>query len=230
MRRYTRPGVVRPAGEVLLSAAPSRGSTRIGPLSALGARTSAGGLAIHAGYPRPADAPRRKAGEDRLRPHLDHQTILLRFCCSGEQSPDLRARVSAAEHLGVLLTRQTARSDSEIKDHTPLIAPMQQWANDMQALRFASSLEPPSPLRPLTDFQNGFFESARLLSRAGLPAGHPSRGEGRPLAPTDAEQVQAGFRLGWAVVELRGRYRHDLTILGWRRVVAGATGGLSALA
>ncbi len=101
------------------------------------------------------------------------KTILLRFCREEGRIPDMGARVSAAEHLGALMTRAQPRRGQEIEDHTPLIAPLQEWADGLQAGGFAPTLKAPSPPRPLTDFQNGFYRAARLLRRAGLPAGHP---------------------------------------------------------
>ncbi len=109
------------------------------------------------------------------------KTILLRNCLgeegSGEQQtpsiPDMGPRVNAAEHLGALLTRTQARMDAEVGDYGSLIERMQSWSNALQERRFAPQLEPPSRPQKLTDFQNGFYGAARLLRRAGLPAGHP---------------------------------------------------------
>ena len=108
------------------------------------------------------------------------KTILLRNCleqAGGEGGaasiPDMSPRVNAAEHIGGLLTRATPRTDAEVGDYNELIESMQQWSCDLQAGRFARELKPPSPPRPLTDLQNGFYKAARLLRHAGLPAGHP---------------------------------------------------------
>lgn len=101
------------------------------------------------------------------------KTILLRHCRKGTEIPDMGPRVNAAEHLGGLLSREHPRTEREIEDHTPLIAPLQEWAQELQAGGLAPTLKTPSPPRPLTDFQNGFYKAARLLRHAGLPAGHP---------------------------------------------------------
>jgi phospholipase C len=101
------------------------------------------------------------------------KTIMLRFARSGDVIPQISARVAAAEHLGTLLRRGGPRGAGEIEDHTPLIAPLQKWADQLRERQFAVPLRPPSPPRALTDFQSGYHQAARELRRAGLPAGHP---------------------------------------------------------
>jgi hypothetical protein len=85
MRRYTQPGVVRPAGDDLLSAAPSRGSTRIGPLSA-SVRVPA---LVVSPYTEATHVPQTLRDGKPEKMVSDHtsiiKTILLRFCC-GELS------------------------------------------------------------------------------------------------------------------------------------------------
>jgi phospholipase C len=102
------------------------------------------------------------------------KTILLRNCLDADgRIPDMGARVNAAEHLGGLLTRETPREDADIGAYGQLAQSMLKWASELQEGRFAEDFSPPSPPRPLTEFQNGFYGAARLLRRAGLRAGHP---------------------------------------------------------
>jgi phospholipase C len=119
----------------------------------------------------------RSAGPASEKLVLDHtsiiKTVLLRFCSRGGLIPDLGPRVTAANHLGALLTRSAPRGDNEIEDHAPVVTPIQQWSERLHALAFAPTLEPPMPPRALTDFQDGFYKATRLLRSAGLPAGHP---------------------------------------------------------
>ncbi|HEY8303541.1 MAG TPA: alkaline phosphatase family protein [Solirubrobacteraceae bacterium] len=143
----------------------------VAPFDRYGVRVPA--LAISP-YIEAAHVPRAADGEKAIFDHTSIiKTILLRFCLEHDRIPDLGVRVNSAEHLGGLLTRAAARADSEIEGHVPLIAPLEAWAEEMRSKRFAANPAPPSAPRPLTDFQSGFYESARLLRRAGLPAGHP---------------------------------------------------------
>lgn len=108
--------------------------------------------------------------------HFDHtsimKTILSRFCSdtSGE-IPALTARVAAANHLGHLLSDGPPRSS--VADHSGLTQQMVDWHTSWAQARFASPVAKGGPPAVLTEFQNGFYMMARLLRRAGLPAGHP---------------------------------------------------------
>jgi phospholipase C len=109
--------------------------------------------------------------------HFDHtsiiKTILTRFCNSDGQIPALTARVAAAEHLGHLLSDPGAPSRGPVADHTALDARMVQWRQSWAEARFNDPLAAGGPPGHLTDFQTGFYDMARLLRRAGLPAAHP---------------------------------------------------------
>lgn len=125
----------------------------------------------------PGVVARTSASADAEKVVFDHttiiKTILLRFCQRDGRIPDLGPRVSAANHLGVLLSRDSPRGPSEIEDHTPLVDPIMRWSDTLEEERFSGSLDPATKQRPLSDFQDGFYKASRLLRRAGLPAGHP---------------------------------------------------------
>jgi phospholipase C len=106
--------------------------------------------------------------------HFDHtsiiKTILTRFCNDGGQIPALSARVAAAQHLGHLLSDGEPRS--AVPDHGQAANTIAQWKERMAQTPAGDPTRGTEP-RPLTDFQTGFFEMARLLRHAGLPGGHP---------------------------------------------------------
>ena len=99
------------------------------------------------------------------------KTIFTRFCQSNGQIPALTARAAAANHLGHLLTDGAPRPD--IPDHSSAALAMTQWRATYAEARFSDPTARANPPRVLTDFQNGFYETARLLREAGLPGGHP---------------------------------------------------------
>jgi phospholipase C len=106
--------------------------------------------------------------------HFDHtsimKTIFARFCRRDGQIPAMTPRAAAAQHLGHLLRDGPPRA--EVADHHELIARLDDWH---VALRQAGVEHPTARTapHPLTDFQSGFYEMARLLRHAGLPGGHP---------------------------------------------------------
>jgi phospholipase C len=106
--------------------------------------------------------------------HFDHtsiiKTILTRFCNDGGQIPALSARVAAAQHLGHLLSDNEPRS--AVPDHGEVANTVAQWKQSMAQTVAGDPTRGTQP-RPLTDFQTGFYEMARLLRHAGLPGGHP---------------------------------------------------------
>jgi phospholipase C len=107
--------------------------------------------------------------------HFDHtsimKTIFTRFCNCDGQIPAMTARASAANHLGQLLVDGPARAD--VPDHGAAIQALTAWRSKWAEARFADPTAAGMPPHELTDFQNGFYEAARLLRQAGLPGGHP---------------------------------------------------------
>jgi phospholipase C len=107
-------------------------------------------------------------------PVFDHttiiKTILLRFCREGEQIPDMGQRVTAAHHLGGLLSRDAPRAD--VAPHEAVKAQIVAWRSNFSAQRYGA-LNPQLEPRPLTHLQNGYLKATRALREAGLPAGHP---------------------------------------------------------
>ena len=85
----------------------------------------------------------------------------------------MTARAAAANHLGHLLIDGGPRART-----SPITRAQCKTIVDW---RTVSTPRPGSPTRSpsvappheLTDFQNGFYEMARLLRQAGLPGGHP---------------------------------------------------------
>jgi phospholipase C len=107
-------------------------------------------------------------------PVFDHtsilKTILLRFCRDGDRIPDMGARVTAAHHLGGLLSEPLRTS---IAAHDEAAAVVTDWRQQLAAARLAPEFDPPLPPRRLTDLQTGILHATRALRDAGLPAGHP---------------------------------------------------------
>jgi phospholipase C len=107
--------------------------------------------------------------------HFDHtsimKTIFTRFCQTDGQIPAMTARAAAANHLGHLLLDGAPRPD--VPDHSSAALAMTDWRAKYAEARFSNPVAAAAPPRELTDFQNGFYEMARLLRQAGLPGGHP---------------------------------------------------------
>jgi phospholipase C len=98
------------------------------------------------------------------------KTILLRFCREGDRIPDMGARVTAAHHLGGLLSRDAARTD--VASHDAAAAQIVSWRSGFSERRF-QELDAQPQARPLTELQSGYVKATRALRGAGLPAGHP---------------------------------------------------------
>jgi phospholipase C len=107
--------------------------------------------------------------------HFDHtsimKTIFTRFCQVDGQIPAMTARAAAANHLGHLLRDGDPRAD--VPDHSAAVQTLTDWRTNWTQARFSDPIAAANPPRELTDFQNGFYEMARLLRHAGLPGGHP---------------------------------------------------------
>ncbi|MGH2911937.1 MAG: alkaline phosphatase family protein [Solirubrobacteraceae bacterium] len=107
--------------------------------------------------------------------HFDHtsiiKTILTRFCEVEGQIPAMTARVRAANHLGHLLLDGPPRDAPP--NHAEVARQMTEWQQRWTKARYADPIQAGGDPARLTDFQTGFYDAARLLRRAGLPAGHP---------------------------------------------------------
>jgi phospholipase C len=107
--------------------------------------------------------------------HFDHtsimRTIFTRFCQVDGEIPAMSARTVAANHLGHLLHDGAPRTD--VPDHSAAVRALTEWRESWAQARFTDPVAAASPPRVLTDFQNEFYEMARLLRQAGLPGGHP---------------------------------------------------------
>ncbi|MBV9000675.1 MAG: hypothetical protein JO304_16560 [Solirubrobacterales bacterium] len=99
------------------------------------------------------------------------KTIFTRFCESDGQIPALTARTAASNHLGHLLTDGSPRAD--LPDHSPVARMLTDWRAKWADARFSDPIAEANPPRVLTEFQNGFYETARILREAGLPGAHP---------------------------------------------------------
>ena len=83
----------------------------------------------------------------------------------------MTARAAASNHLGHLLADGGPRPD--LPDHSSAALTMTAWRASWAEARFKDPFAEAAPPRVLTDFQNEFYEMARLLRHAGLPSGHP---------------------------------------------------------
>jgi phospholipase C len=107
--------------------------------------------------------------------HFDHtsliKTILTRFCNRDGQIPSMGARMADANHLGHLLRDGPPRND--VPDTEQIEQRLTIWDAAMRSARFGDPIKQAGDPKPLTEFQTGFYEAARRLREAGLPAGHP---------------------------------------------------------
>ena len=107
--------------------------------------------------------------------HFDHtsiiKTILTRFCQTSGEIPAMTARVQAANHLGHLLSGTPPRDAPP--NHAKVAGVMTAWQQQWTNARFTDPVATGGPPVGLTDFQSAFYDAARLLRHAGLPAGHP---------------------------------------------------------
>jgi phospholipase C len=98
------------------------------------------------------------------------KTILLRFCRQGDQIPDMGQRVTAANHLGTLLTEPQPRQN--VASHADAQDRITSWRQEFVDRRY-QSFEPETEPRTLNQLQDAYTEAARRLREAGLPSGHP---------------------------------------------------------
>jgi phospholipase C len=107
--------------------------------------------------------------------YFDHtsimKTIFTRFCQVDGQIPAMTARAAASNHLGHLLVDGDPRGD--LPDHSRAAQTLTDWRVQWAQARFTDPMAAANPPRVLTDYQNEFYEMARLLRLAGLPGGHP---------------------------------------------------------
>jgi phospholipase C len=107
--------------------------------------------------------------------YFDHtsimKTIFTRFCQRDGQIPAMTARAAASNHLGHLLVDGNPRAG--LPDHSSAALALTAWRARWAEARFADPMAAANPPRVLTDYQNEFYEMARLLRLAGLPGGHP---------------------------------------------------------
>ena len=103
------------------------------------------------------------------------KTILLRFCQKANGTiPDMGARVTAAKHLGSLLTQSTARPPTPIGDYQDAIDIIDQWRSEAfrdKLKRQARRITPPPP--KLNELQEGVIKAKKELRAKGLPEGQP---------------------------------------------------------
>jgi len=90
------------------------------------------------------------------------KTILLRFCRTNDQIPDLGARVNAARHLGGLLSLDTPRDAPSPPDYQPVIDRIAQWrAQEVQQAFMEDRVRGQEPQPQLTEFQRGLERAAK---------------------------------------------------------------------
>jgi len=121
---------------------------------------------------RPGSTSTSLLGADFFFDHTSiMKTIFTRFCQSGGQIPAMTARAAASNHLGHLLSDGAPRAD--VPDHSSATRALTDWRATWTEARFRNPTAAGNPPRVLTEFQNGFYETARILREAGLPGGHP---------------------------------------------------------
>ena len=107
--------------------------------------------------------------------HFDHtsiiKTILTRFCNNDGKIPAVSTRVQAAKHLGYLLASQPPPAGPA--SHADVAQRMTELQQQWTDARFTDPVAAGGPPVRLTDFETGFYNAARLLRHAGLPAGRP---------------------------------------------------------
>ena len=106
------------------------------------------------------------------------KTILLKFCRRADGSiPDMGARVTAAQHLGALLTRQTARSGPAIATMKALAVKVASAHAEVHVKALTAGLQKQAagdvkPIPP-NDIQLGVQKAREKLRKEGLPEGQP---------------------------------------------------------
>ena len=106
------------------------------------------------------------------------KTILLKFCRRADGSiPDMGARVSNAQHLGVLLTRQNPRPGPAITTIQALAMDIATARAKVQATTLAFGLTQQAVgkvrILPPNDIQEGVQKARAQLRKKGLPEGQP---------------------------------------------------------
>lgn len=101
------------------------------------------------------------------------KTVLLRFCQQRDgRIPDMGARVTAANHLGSLLTETTARPPTSVASYQAVIDQLARWKSDQYRLQVHSRIAKDGISgRHPTDFQKGLIAAQQRLQRRGLPPG-----------------------------------------------------------
>ena len=61
----------------------------------------------------------------------------------------------------------------DVPDHAGAVKAVSDWRDSWTEARFTDPVAAVPGPHELTDFQNSFYEMARLLRQAGLPGGHP---------------------------------------------------------
>jgi phospholipase C len=100
---------------------------------------------------------------------LDHtsiiKTILLRFCRQPDGTiPDMGARVTAANHLGSLLTEITPRPPRRTSNYQATINRIAAWHGEVFKKRFQDFGVRQTP-QELTEFQRGLLAAAVAMSK-----------------------------------------------------------------
>jgi phospholipase C len=94
------------------------------------------------------------------------KTILLRFCRNKSGIPDMGARVTAANHLGGLLTETSPRDPAPLADYQQALDRIAEWhsAAFKQKMQTIASR---APAAPLNEFQQGLLAASKRLAAEG---------------------------------------------------------------
>lgn len=102
------------------------------------------------------------------------KTILLRFCQKSDGSiPDMGARVTAANHLGGLLTRSSPLPAPPVAAYDHLVAHIANWKMQTFKAAIASQAAGEVQATELNELQSGAVAAKLYLMKLGLKEGQP---------------------------------------------------------
>jgi phospholipase C len=103
------------------------------------------------------------------------KTILLRFCQKADGTiPDMGARVTAANHLGGLLTRTSPRPAPQLSSFDHLVAQVAHWKSEVFKSAITAQAEGEVSAAPqFNELQKGAIAAKQKLMALGLKEGQP---------------------------------------------------------
>ena len=102
------------------------------------------------------------------------KTVLLRFCASGGQIPDMGARVTHANHLGSTLTLPAGRPPTPLQAFNHAVDRITSWRAEVFRSRvLMEPLTEAADPRNLSDLQEQVLAAKKVVRARGLPEGQP---------------------------------------------------------